>query len=342
MVSPSGDQGYENAKEALKRPEIVVAMQSLATTQAQSQLPQHSVSSRNQTFDDGKAAYNRGRYTDAINIFRLLAAEEHADAQNNLGVMYVMGQGVARDDQEALKWFRLSAAQGTESAKASLKRPEMIAAAKNATMQAQPQHSVSSRTQTSDDAKTAILKGNYAQAINIFRMLASQGDAVAQTDLGWMYSRGKGVTQNDREAVKWFRLAAEQGYAAAQNDLGTMYGMGFGVTEDDLEAVKWYRLSAAQGYAAAQSNLGTMFDNGEGVTQDYQEALKWYRLSAAQGHAAAQSNLGTMYKEGKGVIRNYQEALKWYRLAAAQGFEFAQESLKRPEMVEAAKNSKRR
>jgi TPR repeat protein len=33
-------------------------------------------------------------------------------AQNSLGGMYRMGKGVPQDYAEALKWFRLSAAQG--------------------------------------------------------------------------------------------------------------------------------------------------------------------------------------------------------------------------------------
>ncbi len=78
--------------------------------------------------------------------------------------------------------------------------------------------------------------------------------------------------------------AAAQGGALAQFNLGWMYTEGKGVTQDYAEAVKWYRLSAAQSYAPAQHNLGVMYDNGQGVTQDYTEAMKWYRLSAAQGY----------------------------------------------------------
>jgi TPR repeat protein len=36
---------------------------------------------------------------------------DYAAAQNNLGFMYANGQGVAQDYSEALKWYRLAAAQ---------------------------------------------------------------------------------------------------------------------------------------------------------------------------------------------------------------------------------------
>ena len=45
------------------------------------------------------------------------------------------------------------------------------------------------------------------------------------------------------EVVKWWRKAAEQGHAEAQNNLGWMYSLGKGVPQDDIEAEKWYSLA---------------------------------------------------------------------------------------------------
>jgi len=61
-----------------------------------------------------------------------------------------------------------------------------------------------------------------------------------------MYENGQGVVQDDKQAVKWYRLAAEQGDAKAQTNLGWMYYKGKGVSQDDKQAVKWYRLAAEQ------------------------------------------------------------------------------------------------
>ena len=142
-----------------------------------------------------------------------------------------------------------------------------------------------------DDGIAAYNRGDNAQALKIFRSLASQGNAPAQSNLGYMYYNGKGVTQDHQEALKWYRLAAAQGDAHGQNSLGWMYHKGQGVTQNNQEAVKWFRLAAAQGLAYAQSNLGYMYLNGYGVTQNDQEALKWWRLAAAQGEPIAIENL---------------------------------------------------
>jgi hypothetical protein len=52
--------------------------------------------------------------------------------------------------------------------------------------------------------------------------------------------------EDDAEAVRWYRLAAEQGQADAQSNLGYMYATGAGVPEDDVVAYMWYNLAAAQ------------------------------------------------------------------------------------------------
>ena len=88
----------------------------------------------------------------------------------------------------------------------------------------------------------AAQSGDFATALKEWSPLAGQGDAGAQTSLGFMYYNGDGVVQDYAEAVKWYRLAAEQGDAYAQYALGVMYGSGTGVVQDYAEAVKWYRL----------------------------------------------------------------------------------------------------
>jgi len=62
--------------------------------------------------DDGQAAYNAGDYATALRLWRPLAEQGNARAQNNLGVMYENGKGVAQDVIEAVRWYRLAAVQG--------------------------------------------------------------------------------------------------------------------------------------------------------------------------------------------------------------------------------------
>jgi len=174
-----------------------------------------------------------------------------------------------------------------------------------------------------EDGQAAHARGDYATALSLWRPLAEQGHAFAQTNVGLMYANGEGVPQDYAEAVRFYRLAAEQGDAFAQSNLGVMYVNGYGVPQDYAEAVQWNRLAADQGYAVAQYSLGVAYQDGEGVPQDYAEAVRFYRLAADQGLAEAQYNLGVMYVFGRGVRPDAIQAHMWWSLAAEQGFENA-------------------
>ncbi len=63
-------------------------------------------------FDEGTAAYKRGDYETALNEWRPLAEQGHAEAQNYLGWMHRWGMGVPKDEVEAVKWYRKAAEQG--------------------------------------------------------------------------------------------------------------------------------------------------------------------------------------------------------------------------------------
>jgi len=95
-------------------------------------------------------------------------------------------------------------------------------------------------------ANEAYAKKDYKSAFEQYKNLAGSGNAVAQLNLGNMYSEGQGVPQNEEEALKWYRKAAEQGNADAQYNLGMMYAYGRGTKQDDAAAVKWYQMAAEQ------------------------------------------------------------------------------------------------
>ena len=74
--------------------------------------------------------------------------------------------------------------------------------------------------------------------------------------------------------VEWYQKAAQQGDAQAQFNLGEMYRRGHGVTQDYEKAVEWYQKAAKQGDAQAQFNLGEMYRRGHGVTQNKEKEKK--------------------------------------------------------------------
>lgn len=57
-------------------------------------------------------AYDAGEFQLAADIYKRLAAKGDPRAQNDLGFMYLVGQGVAQQVETAAMWFRKAAAQG--------------------------------------------------------------------------------------------------------------------------------------------------------------------------------------------------------------------------------------
>src|SRR6266446_6181816 len=108
-----------------------------------------------------------------------------AKAQYELGRAFFSGTvGVAKDEAEAVKWFRKAAEQNVADAQFSLG----VCYANG-------------RGVTKDDA----------EAVKWFRKAAEQNFADAQYNLGVCYDSGEGVAKDEVEAYKWWLLAAGQG-----------------------------------------------------------------------------------------------------------------------------------
>jgi TPR repeat protein len=153
------------------------------------------------------------------------------NAQVHLGVIYLTGDGVAKNDTEAVKWLRKAADQDSPLAERYL--AEMY---------------FKGRGVPADDEEAA----------KWLRMAAEQNDAQSQYNLAVLYTQGRGVIRNMKEAMNWMRKAAEQNLAAGEMGLGVVYGNGDGVPPDPVEAAKWYQKAVDQNYVPAMNNLALL------------------------------------------------------------------------------------
>jgi TPR repeat protein len=107
-------------------------------------------------FEDGVAAYNRGDYATAMQLWQPLADRGDTSAQNNLGVMYERDEGVPQDYVRAHMWFSLAAAQRVQTAAEGRDRvakrmtPAQIAEAQKLAREWQPTTQPSRPSQTSN------------------------------------------------------------------------------------------------------------------------------------------------------------------------------------------------
>src|SRR5215468_11589494 len=119
-----------------------------------------------------------------------------------------------------------------------------------------------------EDGLDAYRRGDYATAMRLWQPFADQGNADAQSRLGFMYQNGRGVPQDDAAAATWYQKAADQGNADAQVYLGLFYAEGRGgLQKDDRESTRLFKLAADQGDAYGQNNLGVNYRDGLGVSK---------------------------------------------------------------------------
>jgi TPR repeat protein len=71
-------------------------------------------------WEEGMAAYNRGDYAPAMQLFRPLARQGNAKAQAAIGAMYRKGQGVAKSSAHAFMWLSIAAARGDADARTEM------------------------------------------------------------------------------------------------------------------------------------------------------------------------------------------------------------------------------
>ncbi len=138
-----------------------------------------------------------------------------------------------------------------------------------------------------DEGLAAYKRGDFVTAAGEFLPLAREGDVRAQSNLGYLYEKGKGVPQDHVEAVSWYRKAADNGDAKAQFNLAIMYFNGDGVLRNYRQAATWFRKAADQGHTKAQYSLGSMASTGRGILTDVVGAYKWFTLASRSGDKSA-------------------------------------------------------
>ncbi|MEM7407823.1 MAG: tetratricopeptide repeat protein [Pseudomonadota bacterium] len=215
------------------------------------------------TFARGYAAFQAGRFDDAMKLWEPLAEAGDARAQFNLGVMHAEGRGTGhsgRNMRKAAGWWRRAGAQGHTRALHNLALAHI----------------------------GGVIGGqDYAQAVNYLEQAAKGGFANSQYTLGKMYHYGLGVVRNYSESARYFEMAAEQGFIKAAYNLGKAYRDGHGVGVDHGASVKWFRVAAEGGYAKAQRHLARRLARGQGTEANPEEALMWAILAADHGLAKA-------------------------------------------------------
>ena len=208
----------------------------------------------------GVECNNKKDYVKAAEWYLKAAKVGHAQAQNNLGALYVNGNGVEKNLSKAIEWYQKAADKGNVYGLTNLAIVYQLG--------------------------NGVPK-DMNKAIELFTIAANKGHSSAQFRLGAIYNDLKDY----ESAAKWYQEAADKGNASAQINLGALYNNGQGVAQDYKKAVEWYQKSADQGNVYGENSLGYMYEKGRGLPQSYTKAAEWYQRAADKGYKVAINNL---------------------------------------------------
>jgi len=140
--------------------------------------------------ESAKRAYQQKDYPTAVKEFTPLAERGNGDAQLSLGKMYLLGQGVPRDPEQAIKWLKASAGQGNADAQFFVGSYYLL-----------PHRDI-------------------AEGVKWLHLSAEQGQQDAQLLLGKAYLQGdKDLPRDLIQAEMWMRLAAKNNLDFYQSEL---------------------------------------------------------------------------------------------------------------------------
>ncbi len=192
------------------------------------------------------------------------AERGEAEAQFELGLRLITGEGVKKNLEQGVHYIELAARQKHLRA----------------------QHILGTLYEDGIGVKK-----DLAKAASWYRTSADLGFALSQHSLAVLYEEGRGVKKDPARATEWFKKAAEQGNPPSQTAYAAKLEHGDGATKNTAKAALWYLKAAQQDFVPAMTRLANLYYTGQGVPVDYRRAGAWYHRAARSEDPWAANNL---------------------------------------------------
>lgn len=214
----------------------------------------------------------------------MLAKENDAEAINELGYSYFVGEGVKQDFQKAFEYYLRAANLGHAVAQYNL---GLVYA----------------------EGKGVPVDGE--KAARYYLLSAEQNILISQYSLAFLYHEGRIIKRDLQKAFYWYQKAANANQPNAQHNLGCMYLFGEGVPEDQNKAEEWF-LKASDKVIDSQRMLGELYRR----RKDDDKAFEWYRKAGEAGDVESIFMLGLFLYSGPDRMRDIRRAAELFAIAA--------------------------
>ena len=245
----------------------------------------------------GNEYYNQGDYEEANKWYKLAGEAGYDWGWHNLADAYRNGNGVEKDEDKAIEFYKKAYDIGGYAAGESA-------------------------------CKIAVILANrelYGESYKWLELSGEAGFGWGWNNLAGAYRNGNGVEKDEDKAIELYKKAYDIGEDAAgesANEIGNIYC----IRGDNVEANKWHKLAGEAGYDWGWSNLASSYMNGDGVEKDEDTAIEFYKKAyELKGGAAGNSanRIGIVYHNR----RAYDEANEWFALSGEAGMDWGWNNL---------------
>ncbi|OHT09851.1 hypothetical protein TRFO_04371 [Tritrichomonas foetus] len=240
-----------------------------------------------------------GRYLDqnfqeAFKQYAILAKLNNDSAQYQLAECYGKGIGTIVNEDEGIKYYRLSADQGNKDA--LLKLADKLI------------------------GNSSLIK-NKKDYIHYLTEASKVGHTQSQYKIGKMYEKGKDIKQNSNLAIDNFRESALNGNQKAAKRYVNLINLSSSIKTDKKTLAMFCKIASSSSTAHAQYIIGTMYLNGNCVDKNIEKAADFFQKAADSNapYGDAAAAYGDLLKSGHGMMTNLTLAAKYYEIAVKCG-----------------------
>lgn len=239
---------------------------------------------------DGMTSHTKSNKYNEESIALLQNNSESGDpsAMYSLGMLYLNGKSIEKNELKGLELIRLSAEKGYDLAILFIGYIYEFG-----------------RYGVSKD----INKARY-----YWLKLANKNNIIAQICIGESYQTSKDY----KSAFEWYTKAYQNGSFYAAYYIGIFYEFGFYVKKDFQKALKYYQEASNKGSLLANNRLGILYFTNPLIKND-EKAFSYFMKAANNNYAIAQRFVGILTVAGLGVKADYEKGLSWLRKAGVNG-----------------------
>lgn len=265
VLQPAGDFNYDDAIDALAGENNAFALYEVA------QRCEKSV-------EDSSAN------DDILEIYKQASELKCPQADYVLGVKYLLGNGVEKDENKAKEYFENAAKHNIKEAYYAIGYMYDLG---------------------------IVYEQNYWKAFSNYKKAYDLGDKFAAVSLGYSAMTGLGCDIDGNVALDYFREALQNGYKLAHYFGGMCIEKGIVPKKTLKDALANYKKLENEGMPQVLYRMACLYDSRKGkvVADDPDKAIYYYDKAYELGSIEAGVEIGLAYRDGFGKLKqNESEA----------------------------------